>query len=83
MPITLGSVGDIISISLIVKDLVKALDDCRGSASEYQALIRELWVLDRVLLEVELLTRMYEQTAELNALCVTAKKRREFLPPVH
>lgn len=73
MPITLGSVGDIISISLIVKDLVKALDDCRGSASEYQALIRELWVLDRVLLEVELLTKMYEQTAELNALCVTAK----------
>jgi len=73
MPITLGSVGDIISISLIVKDLVKALDDSRGSASEYQALIRELWVLDRALLEVELLTKMYEQTAELNALCVTAK----------
>jgi hypothetical protein len=74
MPITFGSVGDIISISLLIKDAVKALDDSRGSAHEYQGVIRELWSLDRVLLEVELLSRNYGQTAELNALCVTAKR---------
>jgi hypothetical protein len=74
MPITFGSVGDVISISLIVKDLVKALDDSRGSAAEYQDVIRELWSLDRVLLEVEQLSRNSEQTIELYALWVTAKR---------
>jgi hypothetical protein len=74
MPITFGSVGDIISISLIVKDLVKALDDSRGSAAEYQDVIRELWSLDRVLLEVEQLSRNSDQTIELYALWVTAKR---------
>lgn len=74
MAITFGSVGDIISISLIVKDLVKALDDSRGSAAEYQDLIRELWALDRVLLEVEQVSRSSEQTNELYALWVTAKR---------
>jgi hypothetical protein len=74
MPITFGSVGDIISISLIVKDLVKALDDSRGSAAEYQEVIRELWSLDRVLLEVEHLSRNSEQTIELYALWATTKR---------
>ena len=77
MPITFGSVGDIISISLLVKDAVKALDDSGGSASEYQGVIRELWSLDRVLLEVELLSKKHEQTIELNALCVTARRVAE------
>jgi hypothetical protein len=71
---TFGSVGDIISISLTVKDLVKALDDSRGSSDEYQEIIRELWMLDRALLEVEQLSRACEPTAELNALCVTARR---------
>ncbi|KAF8847149.1 hypothetical protein BDZ45DRAFT_540254, partial [Acephala macrosclerotiorum] len=73
MPITFGSVGDIISISLIVKDPVKALDDSRGSASEYREVVRDLLELDSLLLQVELASRTHEQTAELNALCVTAK----------
>lgn len=42
MPITFGSVGDIISISLLVKDAMKALDVSRGSGGEYQGVIREL-----------------------------------------
>ncbi|KAE8445827.1 hypothetical protein EG329_012750 [Mollisiaceae sp. DMI_Dod_QoI] len=73
MSITFGSVGDIISISLIVKDLIKSLDDSRGSISEYREVIRDLWELDTLLLQVELVWRSYEQTAELNALCITAK----------
>jgi hypothetical protein len=74
MPIPYGSVGDIISISLTVKDLVQALDNSRGSAAEYQDLIRELWGLDRVLLEVEQASRNSEQTIELYALWVTTKR---------
>ena len=73
MPITFGSVGDIISVCLIVKDLVDALDKSRGSATEYQEIIRELRCLDRSLLEVEKLSRELDISAELNALCVTAK----------
>lgn len=34
MPITFGSVGDIITTGLLIKDLIKALHGSRGSASE-------------------------------------------------
>lgn len=70
MPVglTFGSLGDIISLSILVKDVVKALDNSRGSSSEYQEVIRELWALDWVLLEVELLWRTCEPTTESNAL---------------
>src|SRR2546423_9092228 len=74
MPITFGSVGDIISICLIVKDLVDTLNKSRGSSAEYSEVIRELWVLDRALLEVELLSRTHSATVELNALCETARQ---------
>jgi hypothetical protein len=75
MPITFGAVGDIISVCLLVKDLVDALDKARGSKAEYQSAIRELWILDRVLLEIDLLTRMHGDgsTPELRSLCETAK----------
>lgn len=75
MPVTFGSVGDIISVCLIVKDLVEALDKARGSKAEYQSAIRELWILDRALLEIELFTKAHENasTLELRGLCETAK----------
>ncbi|KAF2029450.1 hypothetical protein EK21DRAFT_28594, partial [Setomelanomma holmii] len=76
MPITFGAVGDIISVCLLVKDLVEALDKARGSKAEYQSAIRELWILDRALLEIDLLTRTHGNgaTPELRSLCETAKK---------
>ena len=77
MPITFGSVGDVISLSLLIKDLAKSLDNSRGSSAEYQAVIRELWSLDHALLEVELLFRSCEQAAQLNALCATANECAE------
>jgi hypothetical protein len=77
MPITFGSIGDIISVCLIIKDLVAALDDSRGSTTEYREVIRELWVLDRALLEVNLLSRTCDNTIELNALCKTARQAAE------
>ncbi len=73
MPIGVGSVGDIISICLLAKDLVEALNSSRGAAAEYQEIIRELWVLERALLQVDLLSRTCDNTAELNALHETAR----------
>lgn len=63
MPVTFGSVGDIISVCLLVKDLVEALDKARGSKAEYQSAIRELWILDRALLEIELFTKAHENAS--------------------
>ncbi|KAL5348141.1 hypothetical protein ACLOAV_006621 [Pseudogymnoascus australis] len=71
MPITFGSVGDIISVSVVIKDLVQALRESRGSAAEYQEIIRELSILDRVFLEVEQLSGIKGQGTELNVLYTT------------
>ena len=77
MPVTFGSVGDIISVSLLIKDLVKCLDESRGSSAEYKAVIRELGSLDYALLEVELLLRSCKQSVELSDLCKTANRCAE------
>jgi hypothetical protein len=69
-----GSVGDILSVCPVVKGLVAALDDSRVSSAEYREVIRELWGLDRTLLEVDLLSRTCGSTIETNALLNTAKK---------
>lgn len=76
MPVTFGAVGDIISVCLLVKDLVEALDDARGSKAEYQSLIKELRILDRTLLEIDLVARKYGGGAypEMEALCITASE---------
>lgn len=76
MPITFGAVGDIISVCLLVKDLVEALDKARGDKAEYQSAIREFWLLDRALLEIDLLSRAHSDrsTPELLGLYATAKQ---------
>jgi uncharacterized membrane protein len=73
MPVTFGSVGDIIAISLLVKDLVEALNESRGAAASYQAVIRELYILEKALIQVDLLARTYQSTADLNAIFESAK----------
>jgi hypothetical protein len=74
MPIPFGvSVGDFISVSILIKDVVEALDSSAGSSSEYQEVIRELWALDRALMGVVDLARTFETTVELNALSYTTR----------
>jgi hypothetical protein len=68
MPVTFGSVGDIIAVCLLVKDCVDALSETRGSAAEYQAVVRELYILEKVLLEVGILSRTHATSPELNNL---------------
>lgn len=52
MSITFGSVGDIIAVGQIAFALAKALTDSRGSAKEYQDLVKELKTFDQALLQV-------------------------------
>lgn len=68
MPITIGSVGDVIAIGLLVKDCVDALSQSRGAVSSYQAVIRELYLLEKALLEIDLLARNYRNVPELQTI---------------
>ena len=49
MDVTFGAVGDFISVGILIKDLAELLDDSRGSAWEYQALIEQLRILDQII----------------------------------
>ncbi|PQE09015.1 vegetative cell wall protein [Rutstroemia sp. NJR-2017a WRK4] len=60
MPITFGSVGDIIAVGQISWSLAKALNDSRGSAKEYQGLVRELRAFERAVLQIVALWQNYD-----------------------
>lgn len=47
------AVGDFISGLELIRQLIKALEDSTGSSKEYRDLIRELYCLERALLEVK------------------------------
>lgn len=75
LPVPFGfSAGDVIAVCILFKDLIKALDDVQGASSEYQQVSRELWSLDRALLEVEMLSRTCDTSIELNALSCTTRR---------
>lgn len=59
---------------LLIKDLVQTLDDQRGSSVEYRSLIRELWSLDRSLLQIDLLCRTEIESKAVLAICQTARE---------
>jgi hypothetical protein len=52
MAITFGSVGDIISTVQIAIQLLTALNESRGSASEFQDLVKSLSTFHRILEQV-------------------------------
>ena len=72
MPVTFGSVGDIIAVGLLIKDLIKCLDGTRGSSSEYQAIVRELQSLDYAFLQVKPAFLSHQELEESNVLQETA-----------
>jgi len=78
MPITFGSVGDIISVGLLIKDLVAALNQSRGSQTEYKQLVDELNLLRDVLARIDHLCTTAATTAgrkfETSALHNTAQQ---------
>ena len=77
MPITFGSVGDIISVCLLIKDIVAALNDCKGSAHNYQRLIRELDLLERVLLQVDQLVSKHKASPAFDVLSIATQEAVE------
>jgi hypothetical protein len=77
MSIGVSAVGDIIAICLLAKDLAEALNSSRGAASEYREIRRELWDLEKSLLQVDLLFRTCDRSIELNALHETARAAAE------
>ena len=64
-----GSLGDVIALINIVKDLVTAFDKRTGSSAEYQEIIRKLWAFNRVLKEVEVFGRSIKNTDEATTSC--------------
>ncbi|KAJ0107175.1 hypothetical protein J7T55_014705 [Diaporthe amygdali] len=48
-----GSFGDFLSIAILIKDIVLALDDCRGSSNKYQELKQGLEILGETIRHVE------------------------------
>ena len=74
MPITFGSVGDIITLSLLIKNLAKSLDESRGASAEFQAITRELLSLEHALSQVEEVFTTCNSSGDLNALDRTANR---------
>jgi hypothetical protein len=58
--ITFGSIGDIIAVGQIAWSIAKAVNDSRGSAQEYQCLVKELQKFDQALLQASL-SSMYHK----------------------
>ncbi|KAK0609397.1 hypothetical protein B0T14DRAFT_541014 [Immersiella caudata] len=53
LALTFGAVGDFLSIASLIKDIVSALDDSRGSAKAYRGLIDEITHLHKALEQVD------------------------------
>lgn len=54
MPVTFGSVGDIIATIQVTAQLLKALSASRGSAREFQELVASLRTFYRMLEQVSI-----------------------------
>lgn len=72
--VTFGSVGDIITVCLLAKSIVEALDDSRGASAEYQGLVTEIRSLECSLLEVELFTRSWRDSSTSASLRLECSK---------
>lgn len=74
MPVTFGSIGDIIAVSLLIKDIILALNESHGSASEFQQVTLALNNLDKALLEVHVLSGRLALIPEVLDLIQTIRK---------
>ncbi|KAL8826328.1 MAG: hypothetical protein Q9170_007447 [Blastenia crenularia] len=63
MPVSFGSVGDIIAICQLVQSLVKTLSD---TAPEYQDLVSEIDALSNILRQIQRLSNNFETKADVS-----------------
>ena len=69
-----GSVGDFIAITILIKDIVNALNTATGSESEYKQLNKELLSLSHAFLAVELLCQTPDQIPEVIAISIQTRR---------
>lgn len=67
-----GSFGDFLSIAALIKDIVIALDDSRGSKKKYQALIQQLGILTVVIEQIENIYKDQRYVGGVDGTSVTA-----------
>jgi Fungal N-terminal domain of STAND proteins len=78
MPIvTCGSIGDIITICTLIRSLAQALDEIRGSSSQYREIVQELRTLEATLREVKRLSDSYSDNPALQPLFRTVAQAVE------
>ncbi|TIC95718.1 hypothetical protein CH35J_007903 [Colletotrichum higginsianum] len=63
--LTFGAVGDFIAVIEVVRSIIVALDDCRGSVKEYRDVVQSLEVLEKTL---QLVADLYEDQSPTNDL---------------
>jgi hypothetical protein len=66
------SVGDFVTATMLIKDIVVCLKDSGGSSSEYQELMLELDGLRQALTKIEHLQGSAEQMPAINSIKVAA-----------
>lgn len=71
---TFGAVGDFISVSILITDVIRALNGSRGSATNYQDLISELCVFNGALCEAAKIFEQLPSTPEFEDLRATGKR---------
>ena len=71
--VTFGSVGDIITVVGIIKDLITTLNDSRGSSADYHRITHELRNFENILHNLDALIKACENHTEYTALRDTAK----------
>ncbi|KAG8533967.1 uncharacterized protein KY384_001710 [Bacidia gigantensis] len=67
MPFAIN-IGDIIALGNLIKDIIIALEDSKGSSAEYEECIRKLECLKRILREIEVLDDSLVNVTELHSL---------------
>jgi hypothetical protein len=72
MPITFGSIGDIISLCSVIQNLINALDEVSGAGAQYREIAQELHTLDLGLNEIKRLAEKHSEVLALQPIFQTA-----------
>ncbi|KAK2770121.1 hypothetical protein CKAH01_04464 [Colletotrichum kahawae] len=67
-----GAVGDFIAVIALIKDIITALDDCRGSAKDYRDVVQALGILGKTVQQVNQIYDDVDVARDLNDLKILA-----------
>jgi len=86
MPV-IGSLGDVLSLCIVINNLRKAINQSRGSSAEYQAVAAELDTLEHVLVQAGILWENNERSDQFETFRVAVRCRadqcRNFIKEFH